>query len=152
MATISQREAERLESLRKQDLAWRLHLAGASVQEIAASKDPDRTDTLFTDGRGAAQALAAARRRYDTDAEEAPLDVMDRVKSDIARLDRIQRALYPAATSGDVAAAREIRQITMARAQLLGYVRGVQDAGKGQADDPVDQLAAKREARRTTGA
>lgn len=147
MTTLS----DRVESERKQDLAWRLHLAGASVHEIAASKDPDRAGTLFKDARGAAQALAAARRRYDNDAEEAPLDVDGRLKSDIARLDRIQRALYPKATAGDVSAAREIRQITMARAQLLGYVKGVEEK-VGGAGDPIDDLSAKRDARRRAAA
>lgn len=146
----SRRDLDRIEAERKQDLAWRLHLAGASPQEIAASKDPDRTDPLFKDARGAAQALRAARRRYDEDSEEAPLTVPDRVKADVARLDRIQRALYPAATAGDVAASREIRQLTMAKAQLLGYVRGVEDDGKNKAGDPIDDLSAKREERRRT--
>lgn len=143
--------SDRVESERKQDLAWRLHLAGANVHEIAASKDPDRTGVLFKDARGAAQALAAARRRYDAEAAEVPQDVDSRVKSDVARLDRIQRALYPKATAGDVAAAREIRQLTMAKAQLLGYIKGVDPDAKPAADDPVDQLARKRDERRTAG-
>lgn len=141
--------SDQLESERKQDLAWKLHLAGATPQDIAASKDPDRTGTLFKDARGAAQAIRAARRRQEEDAKEDPLSIQDRVKSDIARLDRIHRALYPKALAGDVSSAREIRQITLAKAQLLGYLKdGVDLDDKGKAGDPVDDLARRRDERR----
>jgi hypothetical protein len=131
---------------RKQDLAWKLHLAGATPQEIAASKDPVGGKPLFKDARGAAQALRAARRRYEADDPE-PTPVTDFVSDEVRRLRRIERALWPAATSGDVAAARECRQIGMTIANLLGYGKGV-EVPSSQGGDPVDELTAKRAARR----
>lgn len=136
---------------RKQDLSWRLHLAGASPQEIAASKDPVGGGPLFKDARGAAQALRAARRRYDSDDPEPP-KTADFVADEVARLRRIQRALWPAATAGDVPAARECRQIGMTIATLLGYAKPAEGGGKVQGSDPVDELTAKRAARRATHA
>ena len=138
----------RAESERKQDIAWKLSLAGANPREIAASKDPDGGGPLFKDARGAAQALRAATRRYsDDELAEGKPSMEDLFNQDIDRLDRMQRALFPAANSGDVNAAREIRQIIQTRAQLRGYIKGlaVDPAGAG---DPIDQLAAKRAARR----
>lgn len=142
--------SDRREVERKQDLAWKLHLAGATAHDIALSKDPDRPGTLFKDARGAAQALRAARRRQEDESKEDPLSIEDRVKSDVARLDRIHRALYPKALAGDVSAAREIRQNTLAKAQLLGYIKGVDLDAKAKADDPIDDLARKRDERRRT--
>lgn len=150
MATL----ADKIESERKQDLAWRLHLAGATVQEIAATKDPDRADNLFQDARGAAQALAAVRRRMasnEEESEESDDKIRSKIRSDIAALRRLKRALWPAATAGDVAAAREIRQLTMAAAQLAGYVKGAPEEKKVEASDTVDDLARKRDARRAAG-
>lgn len=151
MATLQ----DKLDAERKQDLAWRLHLAGATPQEIAGSKDPDRAGFLFQDARGAAQALRAARRRYEADeaeAEEAPTKrTSDMVKTDLATLRRLKRALWPKATAGDVAAAREIRQITLAAAQLAGYAKGQTQDELPKVGDPVDDLAKKRDARRAAG-
>ncbi len=147
--------AEKIEAERKQNLAWRLHLAGATPQEIAATKDPDRADTLFQDGRGAAQALAAARRRMASEEQESedPEDrTRDKVRSDVATLRRLKRALWPAASAGDVAAVREVRQLTMAIAALSGYVKGVAEEKAPDASDPLDDLARKRDARRAAGA
>lgn len=132
---------------RKQDLSWRLHLAGATPQEIAASKDPVGGGPLFKDARGAAQALRAARKRYE-DADPDPTPTEDFVSDEVARLRRIQRALWPAATAGDVPAARECRQIGMTIATLLGYAKPSEGAGGKQSGDPVDELTAKRAARR----
>lgn len=141
----SKAEMSRYDAERKQDLAYRLALAGATVQEIATSRDPETGDPLFQDGRGASAALAAARRRYRDEAEALTLD--DEVAQAIARFDRVHRALWPKAIGGDVLAAREIRQIAMARAQLLRYDKGA-DVGPGKDSDTVDQLAQRREARR----
>lgn len=144
-------EQDRLEAERKQDIAWRLHLAGASNQEIAASSDPDRPGTLFKDGRGAAQALRAARRRMEQDDNEDPVDAQKKINADVATFRRLKRALWPAATAGNIAAVREIRQLTMAAAQLAGYVKGMSADDLPGTGDPVDDLAAKREARRAAG-
>lgn len=146
--------ADEVEAERKQDIAWRLSLAGATVHEIAASKDPDRADNLFQDARGAAQALRAARRRHDADEAEAlePGNSTDaKIKSDIATFRRLKRALWPAATAGDVAAIREIRQLTMASATLEGYVKGQNADNAPVAGDPVDELTKRRDERRATG-
>jgi hypothetical protein len=133
------------EAERKQDLAWKLHTAGATPQEIAASKDPTTGDKLFKDARGAAQALRGARRRYESD-DEDPAGLPEQIKDDLNRLSRLQRALWPAATGGDIAASREIRQIVKTRAEILGYAKiDSRPAGKA---DPVDEIAARREARR----
>lgn len=142
---------ELAESLRKQNIAWRLHLAGASPAEIAASKDPDRADTLFHDARGAAQALRAARRRVEEEEAEDPTDVHAKIAADVATFMRLKRALWPAATAGDVAAVREIRQLTLASAQLRGYIKGADADAKPVVGDPIDDLQAKRDARRAAG-
>ncbi len=141
------KEQLQAESERKQDIAWRLHTAGASVQEIAASKDPTTGDSLFKDARGAAQALAAVRRRHQSDDEE-PAGLPEQIKDDLARLARLQRALWPAATGGDIAASREIRQIVKTRAEILGYAKI--DSSAKTKTDAVDEIAARREARRAT--
>lgn len=148
---MARSQADEFEAERKQEIAWRLSLAGASAREIAASKDPDRTGTLFEDARGAAQALRAARRRYDADESEAlepGNGTQAKIKSDIATFRRLKRALWPAATAGDVAAIREIRQLTMASATLEGYVKGQNADDAPVAGDPVDDLTKKRDARR----
>ncbi len=143
-------ERGRAESHRKQDLAWKMSLAGANPREIAASKDPDTGDQLFKDARGAAQALAAARRRYQAEEEAVAPTVQEMFDQDIERLDRMQRALFPAAQRGDVNAAREIRQIIQTRAQLRGYLKGI-DSDKNSGGDTIDDLTARRAARRAAG-
>lgn len=148
MSTKAQREAE---SLRKQDVAWRLHVAGATPQEIAASTDPKAGGPLFKDARGAAQAIRAVQRRHDSDTEDSPDNAPQHLKDDLARLSRVQRALWPAASGGDVAAAREIRQIIRTRAEMLGYIKGI-EAPAGGKGDTIDELTAKREARRSAHA
>lgn len=138
------------ESLRKQEIAWRLHVAGATPQEIAASTDPQTRQPLFKDSRGAAQALRAVRNRLREESDpEVKID--DHLKDDLARLNRMQRALFPAAVGGDVAASREIRQIIQTRALLLGYAKGLPEK-HDPVGDPIDELTAKREARRSAGA
>lgn len=134
------------ESHRKQDLALRLSLAGASSAEIAASTDPDTGEPLYGSAAGAGKALKAARERVQTD----PPGKVDVLEQEVARLNRLQRALWPAATSGDVAAIRESRMLILARAQLRGVAKGLPEEETPTAGDPVDDLAKKREVRRAS--
>lgn len=129
---------------RKQDLALRLSLAGASSAEIAASTDPETGEPLFASAQGAGKALKAARERTQTE----PPKKVDSLQEEIARLNRLQRALWPAATSGDVAAIRESRMLIVARAQLRGIAKGLPEEETPTASDPVDDLAQRREERR----
>lgn len=130
---------------RKQDIAYRLHLAGATYQEIADSKDPETSKPLYAYASGAYNAVKAARKRY-ADAGEAP-EFTELIATEVSRLDRLQRALWPAATAGDVAAVREIRQLVMARAKLL-LGNSTVDTGSHK-EDTLDELASRRAARRT---
>jgi hypothetical protein len=150
---MARSQADEAEAQRKQDLAWRLYMAGASLQEIAASNDPDRdTPTrLFQSPQGAAHAIHAVKRRMSEDASPLGTDLKDEVARDIAKIDRLTRALWPQATSGEVAAVREIRQLTQLRSILMGYSKGAGEQ-KGDEVDPIDELAKKRDVRRAGGA
>lgn len=136
----------RSDAIRKQDIALRLSLAGASPAEIAASKDPDTGNPLYGSPAAVGKALRAARERVGTGDE--PPSKADEVEQEIARLDRVQRALWPAALQGDVASAREIRLIVQARAALKGVAKGLAAKETPTAADPVDELRQRREARR----
>lgn len=136
--------ADRTEAHRKQDLALRLSLAGASAAEIAASTDPESGEPLYGSAAGAGKALKAARERAKVESPKKE-DFLDQ---EIARLDRLQRALWPSATAGDVASIRETRMIIVARAQLRGVAKGLPEEQMPTASDPVDDLAKAREARR----
>jgi hypothetical protein len=150
----SQTVEQRIEAERKQDVAWRLYMAGASFGEIASSRDPDRDGPLYANGTGAAHAIRAARKRH-ADEDELAQDrdkwTAEMIRTDLATLKRLKRAIWPAAAAGSVAAVREIRQITMAAATLAGYVKGQNMDELPKAGDPVDDLAKKRDARRAAG-
>jgi hypothetical protein len=137
-------EDDLVEAHRKQDIALRLSLAGASASEIAASRDPETGQPLYGSAAGAGKALKAARERSG----EVPPKKIDVVDTEVQRLDRLQRALWPAAMSGDVAASREIRMLVMARAALRGVAKGLPDEETPDAGDPVNELERKRAARR----
>jgi hypothetical protein len=137
----------RSDAVRKQDIALRLSLAGASPAEIAASKDPDTgIAPLYGSPAAVGKALRAARERVGAGGE--PRTKADDVEQEIARLDRVQRALWPAALQGDVASAREIRLIVQARAALKGVAKGLAAEETPTAADPVDELQRRRESRR----
>lgn len=136
----------RNESHRKQDIALRLSLAGASSAEIAATLDPETGEPLYNSAGSAGKALKAARERAKTEPEKKA----EILSEEIARLNRLQRALWPAATGGDVAAIRESRMLIVARAQLRGVAKGLPEEENPTASDPVDDLAKKREVRRAS--
>lgn len=129
---------------RKQDLALRLSLAGASPAEIAASTDPQTGEPLYKDPMSAGRALKAARARVRV----ATSTKADELELEIARIDRLSRALWPSATSGDVAAIRESRMLIEARARLKGVAKGLPTEESPTVGDPVDDLARRRDARR----
>lgn len=133
---------------RKQDIAYRLYLAGATYQEIADSKDPETGKPLYAYSSGAFTAVKAARKRYAATGEDPEIDpeIDEDLAIEVSRLDRLQRALWPAATAGDVSAVREIRQLVMARAKLR---MGTAIEAKPAKEDVLDELANRRAARRT---
>lgn len=144
--------AERtVEAHRRQDLALRLHLAGATYAEIAASKDPQTGKQLYATPSSAHRAVKEAKARATEGADEAvPVDQARALE--VERLDRLQRALWPAAMSGDVGAVREVRQIVLARARLLGADVIAPAEPEKPKEDAVDDLAARRAARRSAAA
>lgn len=137
-------------AIRRQDLAYKLHLGGASYQEIADTLDPETGQPLYAFPSGAHQAVNAARRRYTADiAKETAEQAEALVELEIARLDRLQRALWPHALRGDVQAAREIRQLVAARAKLKLDAITASAATAPIQGDPLDELQARRDRRRS---
>lgn len=132
---------------RKQDIALRLSLAGASPAEIAASRDPDTGETpLYGSPAAVGRALKAARKRNGLE----DLGAKGEVELAVTRLRRVHRALWSLAMQGDVAAAREIRMNVMAQAALLGVSKGRVAEAQSAVIDPLDELERRREARRAS--
>jgi hypothetical protein len=132
---------------RKQDVALRLSLAGATPAEIAASRDPDTGEApLYGSPAAVGRALKAARKRNGVE----DLGAKGEVELAVNRLRRVHRALWSLALQGDVAAAREIRMNVMAQATLLGVSKGRAAEAPPTAEDPLDELKRRREERRAS--
>ena len=132
---------------RKQDIALRLSLAGATPAEIAASRDPDSGEApLYGSPAAASSALRAARKRNGME----DIGAKGEVELAVNRLRRVHRALWPLALQGDVAAAREVRMNVMAQATLLGVAKGRVEETAPTAADPLNELERRREARRAS--
>lgn len=87
--------------------ALRLRMAGASYQAIADQLGMKVRQTAF-------DAVQRELNRLTTEVSEKARRI------ELERLDRLQLALWPAATGGDVEAARAVLQIMDRRARLLG--------------------------------
>lgn len=138
---------------RRQDMAYKLHLAGATYAEIAESKDPESNRPLYSSPGAAHNAVKAAMARHNEGSEDSGDGSQARRENaqravEVRRLDRLQRALWPAALGGDASAAREIRQLIIARTRLLGLDKLAATPNEKSKGDPVDELAKRRTARR----
>lgn len=118
----------------KARMAFTLHLAGLSWQEVADHQHEG--EPLYAHYQSA---YRAAKTYQESTAFGDNL--MDHRATDMARFDALQRAMWRKAIGGDLAAAKFVLQVMRAREELLG-VKGVQPADKQ--DDPIDELAARR--------
>lgn len=110
------RRPENLDALRRQELAYRLFIAGASYAAIARTADPERPgETLYAHKGSAFHAVQSAVERHsgfvDTEA-------MRQVESQ--RIDALQRALWPKALNGDSWAVLRIKELMERRSKLFG--------------------------------
>lgn len=110
-------EAQRLD---RDAEALRLALAGASVRQIAAAVglSPSRAAAIVT------RELRAARAHRDDD-HAAALDL------ELARLDALHAAVWPAATAGDLYAVDRALRIHDRRARLLGMTEDTAEGAGG---------------------
>lgn len=93
----------------------------------------------------------AAHKAYQRALQRAEPQSSDDARAlEVARLDRLHRALWPAALKGDTAAADRVLRVAERRSRLLGLdtlpaTKGASNAESGI--DPVDDLAARRRQR-----
>jgi hypothetical protein len=124
------------ESHDRQRQAHMLRLAGLTWPEIAQSdyQGAPLYDNAANAHR-AAKNYAEALQHGDTVAEARA--------TDMARFDALQRAVWRKAIAGDMTAAKLVLQIMTAREKLLGTQNL---PAQEVANDPLDELAKKREA------
>lgn len=122
----------------RQRQAYALHLAGLSYQEISDHKGVDGKP-LYADSSGAYRGVKAYMDRLgqgDVVAEQRFIEMQ--------RFDALQRAVWRKALGGDIQAAKLALQVMQARQRMLG-LQGLQ--AHESKEDPLDELAAKREKR-----
>jgi hypothetical protein len=123
----------------KDQEALRYRLGGFSYDEIAQRLG-------YRNKSGAWKAVERALASGPGDADAAALELL--------RLDTIQRALFTKALGGDVPAALAIVKIIEQRSRLSGLYRNVEapalPAEPEKELDPVDDIAARRAARRAS--
>jgi hypothetical protein len=116
--------------------ALRLRLAGFSYDDIALRLG-------YRNKSGAWKAVEKARDAAGIPADDAALELQ--------RLDMLQRGLMTKALGGDVPAALAVVKIIGARARLSGLYPVAEAAAPQEVErrtDPVDDIAARRAARR----
>jgi hypothetical protein len=135
------------EARRKQDRALQLRLAGFSYREISEQAHPDDPNQrLYSDASAAFNAVKAATQRADEDYEETTGDSRE---LDVARTERLTRALWARAMQGDDKAVGQIIRLMEVRAKLLGTLQRPADPEvKTPEGDMIDELANRRSARR----
>lgn len=115
--------------------ALELRKAGASLEAIAAALDLEPGVVAAS----LARSLAGLTQESDEDLR----------RLEIERLDALQRALWPKALKGEGASVDRCLAIMERRARLLKLDR---ERKPEEATDGIDQLAAKRAARRSEAA
>lgn len=132
------------EARRKQDRALQLRLAGFTYREICEQTHPDRPDQkLYGDPSSAMYAVRAAMERAELE------ETGDSRELDVARTERLQRALWARAMQGDDKAVGQVIRLMEVRAKLLGTLqRPATPEEKPPEGDMIDELANRRTARR----
>ena len=95
-----------------------MHLSGLGRAEIAAR-------TGYLDGRIAAMAVNAYLQKIAT--EQAPDHRRQTLDLELARLDALQAAYWPAAIAGDLVAASFVLKLISRRCAILGFDRAEDD-------------------------
>lgn len=106
----------RLEARRKQEVAYRLFIAGASYAQIADSDDPRNPGVkLYNDRSAARKAVQAAIERHTSYDESEQMR-----KTEGLRLDALMRAHWAAAMKGQRLDTDRVLAIIEARCRLFG--------------------------------
>lgn len=121
----------------KREKACDLRLAGMAYGAIA-------TTVGYSNASHARAAVMAAIR---TRVSESARQVRD---MELARLDQMLMALWPAVRRGDPRATDSALKVMERRARLLGLDSQRTGVVTEQEDSPIDELAARRAARRST--
>lgn len=129
------RREENRDALRRQELAYRLFIAGASYYAIAKASDPERPGELLYTNKGSAyHAVQSAIERhsgfYDTEEMRAV---------EAQRIDSLQRALWSKAMQGDSWAVLRIRELMEHRAKLFGLFAPVRQQVEVITTDTVQE-------------
>jgi len=116
-----------------------------TYQEVADSPRPDDSSkTLFNSAQAALMAVKKAMVRAETDEE-----IKDSRDLDVARTERLQRALWTRALQGDEKAISQVIRLMEMRSKLLGtQQRPSAPEMKAPEGDVVDELARRRGERR----
>lgn len=131
VVAVPEKEAEE-----KQRMAYTLRLAGLTWVEIAAHVH--NGEPLYSEASAAHRAARTYEERHahgDSLAEQRSIDMN--------RFDALQRAMWRKAIGGDLAAAKFVLQLMVAREKLLGLQNLTP---RETVNDPLDELAKKRHA------
>lgn len=104
------------EARRKQEMAYRLFIAGASYAQIADAGDPARPgETLYGNKGTAYNAVQSAIERHSGFYDAEQMRIVE-----AQRIDALQRALWPKALNGDPWAVLRCKELMERRAALFG--------------------------------
>jgi hypothetical protein len=129
------RRDENREALRRQELAYRLFIAGASYEAIANTPDPNHPgQTLYAGRSGARKGVISAIERHS-----GFYDTEEMRKVEAMRIDALQRALWPKALGGDSWAVLRVKELMEHRAKLFGLFAPVRQQMEVITTDAVQQ-------------
>jgi len=103
-------EARKTRALERSRKAWELRLAGHSITQIAR-----------TLGVSIGQASMDVSRAFAEYREQMAKEAAEVARLDLARLDEILKALWPAVQQGDTKAVAQAINVLGRRARILGY-------------------------------
>ncbi|GAA1281338.1 hypothetical protein [Saccharothrix xinjiangensis] len=123
--------------------AVQLRIAGASLDEIAAALNYGGSST---ESRRAAVSKDL-KRAWEAAREAQAASAVELRELELARLDRIQRGVWPMAVAGDTKAVRAVLGVMDRRARLLGLDAPTRLEGPLDAPVPVEFMGLVEAAR-----
>lgn len=125
--------------------AYQLYLAGLNFHEIAASPHPDKPGKPLYANPDTARTAVKTMMARNAAADHSIAELRE---MDAAKYERVARALWSKALTGDPAAVDRWLRTMSARADVLGLKqRPAPPSEERPNDDGLDELTAKREAR-----